>query len=260
MNALEMTPTWEDNPPDAEFVWSKITDEVAHYNRVEPQLGLMLERCVLQPKTMTDAMAEVLAHRLSRARHDWPVLSLCQQVYDEAPELEAFIARDILAVRSRDPACFALSQAFLFFKGFHALQAHRIAHHLWRDGRKFSALALASGSSAVFGVDIHPAARIGGGIMIDHATGVVIGETAVVGDNVSILHCVTLGGNGHERVDRHPKVGSGVLLGAGATLLGNITIGDNAKIGAGAVVVKDVPANHVAIGMPARNTTGSARA
>lgn len=152
----------------------------------------------------------------------------------------------------RDPACTRYFQPLLFFKGFQALQAHRLAHHLWQNGRKTLAVALQSQISEMFHVDIHPAARVGTGILIDHATGVVIGETAVVGDNVSILHQVTLGGTGSAGGDRHPKIGNGVLIGAGVTILGNISVGNNAKIGAGSVVVLDVPAGTTAVGVPAR--------
>jgi serine O-acetyltransferase len=252
MNSLHVTPAWGGNTVAAGHLWAQIVTEVRQYHRSEPQMTVLLERWVLQPQTMTDAMAIVLADKLGRAGPEWPVHGLCQHVYNEVPELEEQMTRDLLAVRHRDPACFSLALPFLFFKGFHALQVHRIAHCLWRQDRKLSAFALASANTVVFGVDIHPAARIGAGVMIDHATGVVIGETAVVGDDVSILHGVTLGSNGHDVGDRHPKVGSGVLIGAGATLLGNIHIGDHAKIGAGAVVLQDVPAHQIAIGIPAR--------
>lgn len=153
----------------------------------------------------------------------------------------------------RDPACQRYIQPVLFFKGFQALQAYRLAHYFWSRGRQTLAIALQSQISQCFAVDIHPAARIGMGILIDHATGVVIGETAVIGDNVSILHHVTLGGTGSGRGDRHPKIGNGVLIGAGASILGNITVGENAKIGAGSVVLSPVPAHATAVGVPARS-------
>lgn len=159
---------------------------------------------------------------------------------------------DIQAVNERDSACCSLVTPLLYFKGFHALQAYRIAHWLWRQGRKPLALFLQNRISSVFAVDIHPAARIGKGIMFDHATGIVIGETAVVEDNVSIMQSVTLGGTGKEAGDRHPKVRKGVLISAGAKILGNIEVGECAKVGAGSVVLKDVPPRSTVAGVPAR--------
>jgi serine O-acetyltransferase len=165
-------------------------------------------------------------------------------------------AADMLAVDERDPACRSLLQPFLYFKGFHALLCYRIAHRLWRDGRDSLAFHMQSRMSERFGVDIHPAAQLGRGIMIDHATSVVIGETAVVGDNVSILHEVTLGGTGADGGDRHPKIGNGVLIGAGAKVLGNITVGAEARIAAGSVVLADVPSRCTVAGVPAKPVGG----
>jgi serine O-acetyltransferase len=159
---------------------------------------------------------------------------------------------DILAIFARDPACDDLSTAFLFFKGFHALQAHRVAHWLWQHDRQTLARFFQNQISVTLGVDIHPAARIGSGIMLDHATGIVIGETAVIEDDVSILHSVTLGGTGNEIGDRHPKIRKGVLLAAGCKVIGNIEVGTNAKVGAGSVVLEDVPANVTVAGVPAK--------
>ena len=157
-----------------------------------------------------------------------------------------------MAVFERDPACHSYVQAFLFFKGFHALESYRLAHWLWNGGRKLMALFVQNRMSDLFAVDIHPAAKLGRGIMIDHATGVVIGETATVGDDVSMLHGVTLGGTGKEHEDRHPKVGRGVLLSAGAKVLGNIQIGEYSKVAAGSVVLKPVPPYTTVAGVPAR--------
>ncbi|KAM0840876.1 hypothetical protein ACQ4PT_059360 [Festuca glaucescens] len=162
------------------------------------------------------------------------------------------VVADLLAARARDPACVGFSHCLLNFKGFLAIQAHRVAHVLWAQNRRPLALALQSRVADVFAVDIHPAAVVGKAILLDHATGVVIGETAVVGDNVSILHHVTLGGTGKAVGDRHPKIGDGVLIGAGPTILGNVMIGAGAKIGAGSVVLIDVPARSTAVGNPAR--------
>jgi len=167
-------------------------------------------------------------------------------------EIGAAVRHDLSAVVERDPAARGVAQPFLYYKGFHALEAYRVAHWLWINARNALALHLQNRISEVLAVDIHPAARIGKGILIDHATSVIIGETAVVGDDVSMLHEVTLGGTGKESGDRHPKVGNGVLIGAGAKILGNIRIGDGSKIAAGSVVLKDVPSYSTVAGIPAR--------
>ena len=177
---------------------------------------------------------------------------LAIQAYRAAPELVDTAEADLRAVYERDPACKGYVQPFLFFKGFQALQTQRIAHWLWGQGRETMAFYLQSRMSEIFQVDIHPATRIGSGVFIDHGTGIVIGETAVIGDDVSLLQGVTLGGTGAERGDRHPKIGRGVLLGAGAKVLGNIQIGDYAKVASGSVVLKPVPPHCTAAGGPAR--------
>jgi serine O-acetyltransferase len=181
---------------------------------------------------------------------------LAREIFEEAIEADAAIGAavrvDLSAVFERDPACHSYVEAFLFYKGFHALECYRIAHWLWGQGREGLALFFQSRVSEVFDVDIHPAARLGRGIMIDHATGVVIGETAVVEDDVSMLHGVTLGGTGKETGDRHPKIRRGVLLSMGAKILGNIEIGEYSRIGAGSVVLKSVPAGCTAVGVPAK--------
>jgi serine O-acetyltransferase len=177
---------------------------------------------------------------------------VAEEAYAANPSLVDIAEADLKAVFERDPACKGYVQPFLFFKGFLSLQTQRVAHWLWGEGRETMALYLQSRMSELFQVDIHPAARIGRGVFIDHGTGIVIGETAVIGDDVSMLHGVTLGGTGAERGDRHPKIGRGVLLSAGAKVLGNIEIGDYAKIAAGSVVLKPVPAGCTAAGVPAR--------
>ena len=181
---------------------------------------------------------------------------LIRELIDEAFAADAGIAQairaDLEAVRTRDPASRGYSEPFLHFKGFHALQSYRVAHWLWQQKRYALAKHLQSRISEVFGVDIHPAARVGRGIFIDHATGVVIGETATVADDVVLLHDVTLGGTGKERGDRHPKVRHGVMIGAGSKILGNIEIGEGSKVGAGSVVLEDVPAHHTVAGVPAQ--------
>jgi len=171
---------------------------------------------------------------------------------EDDPEIPAAAAEDLLAVRDRDPSITDLLTAFLYFKGYHAIQTHRVAHHLWRHGRQHAARFLQSRSSEVFGVDIHPAAKLGRRLMFDHGTAIVIGETAVVEDDVSMLHSVTLGGTGKEGGDRHPKIRRGVLIGAGAKILGNIEVGEGAKIGAGSVVLRAVEPYATVVGNPAQ--------
>jgi len=198
-------------------------------------------------------MSFLLANKLgSPTMLSTQLMQLFRQVYDEDPGITDAARADLHAVRDRDPACESFAQAVLNFKGYQAIQSYRIAHALWSRGRKALALALQSRISEVFHVDIHPAARLGRGILIDHATGVVIGQTAVVGDNVSMLHHVTLGGSGRSRGIRHPCVGNGALLGAGVTVLGPVSVGAGSKIGAGSVVVHDLPCFCVAVGVPAR--------
>jgi serine O-acetyltransferase len=177
---------------------------------------------------------------------------ICDSAYQSDPKLSESARADLVAVYDRDPACEKLIQPVLYFKGFLALQTYRIGHWLWEEGRKDLAWFVQMRISETFGVDIHPNARIGRGIMIDHAHSIVIGETAVVGDNVSMLHSVTLGGTGKEGHDRHPKVGDGVLIGAGAKVLGNIKIGNCSRIAAGSVVLHEVPPQTTVAGVPAK--------
>jgi serine O-acetyltransferase len=177
---------------------------------------------------------------------------IADRAFEADPELGAAARSDLMAVFERDPACHRFLQPLLFFKGYQAVQAYRVGHWLWKSGGTDLAYFVQMRVSEVFGVDIHPAARIGKGIMIDHAHSIVIGETAVVGDNVSMLHSVTLGGTGKEDGDRHPKIGDGVLIGAGAKVLGNITVGRCSRIAAGSVVLEDVPPNSTVAGVPAR--------
>ena len=177
---------------------------------------------------------------------------IADDAFGRAPELAQAAMADLLAVYERDPATHRLMQPILFFKGFQALQAYRIGHWLWQQGRSDMAYFVQMRCSEVFGVDIHPAARIGIGVMIDHAHSIVIGETAVVGNDVSMLHSVTLGGTGKEDGDRHPKIGNGVMIGAGAKVLGNIHVGHHSRIAAGSVVLSDVPPCKTVAGVPAR--------
>ena len=237
---------------DSATLWEAMRDEAAAKAAEEPILGSYFHATILNHRSLRAALSFRLASKL-----DNPMLPtmLIRDVIDEAMAdgtiLAAAVA-DMAATHLRDPACADLSTPFLFFKGFHALQAHRVAHWLWRAERHTLALFFQSQISVGLGVDIHPAARVGRGILIDHATGIVIGETAVVEDDVSILHAVTLGGSGKATGDRHPKVRRGVLLGAGCKVIGNIEIGAEAKVGAGSVVLEDVPPHVTVAGVPAK--------
>jgi serine O-acetyltransferase len=233
--------------------WDQIQSEARQEAEREPVLVSFLFAAVLRHATLEDGLGVILANKLQTP--DLPAILLRdlinEALADEVP-IRASIRADLLAARTRDPAARGYAQPFLYYKGFHALQAYRIAHWLWRHERHGLAAHLQNRISEVFGVDVHPAARIGSGIIIDHGTSVVIGETAVVDDNVSLLHEVTLGGTGKETGDRHPKVRSGVLIGAGAKILGNIEIGVGAKVAAGSVVLRDVPPHTTVAGIPAR--------
>lgn len=237
---------------DTDAVWSRLRVDAAQAAAEEPILASFLNAAILRHEEFEHALAYRLASKLADAQLD---AMLARDVVEEAiaadPSIAEKAAADIVAIEERDPACRSLLQPFLYFKGYLALQGYRIAHWLWSEGRETFAFHLQSRISERFGLDIHPAAIIGQGIMIDHATSVVIGETAVVGDNVSMLHSVTLGGTGKTGIQRHPKIGDGVLIGAGAKVLGNITIGEEARIAAGSVVLKDVPAHCTVAGIPA---------
>jgi serine O-acetyltransferase len=234
-------------------VWDAVRANAQAILKQEPSLSSMVVANVLNH----DSFEAALAHRLAE-RLDHPDVSadLIRQAFHEVisarPELGQDSRADLAATIERDPAAHRAIVPFLYFKGYQAIQTHRFAHALWTAGRKDFALYLQSRSSQVFQVDINPACRIGKGIMLDHATGFVAGETAVIGDNVSILQGVTLGGTGKADEDRHPKIGNGVLIGAGAIILGNIRIGECARVGAGSVVVKDVPPRVTVVGVPAR--------
>jgi serine O-acetyltransferase len=234
-------------------VWRRITEEAARAVGEEPLLGGVLHSCILHHKNLESALAYRLAQKLASSEMSEQILrEIADEAYREAPALGAAARADIVAVYDRDPACHRFLQPLLYFKGFQAVQAYRVGHWLWTQGRKDFAYFIQMRVSEVFGVDIHPAARIGKGIMIDHAHSIVIGETAVVGDNVSMLHSVTLGGTGKEEEDRHPKIGDGVLIGAGAKVLGNIRIGNCSRIAAGSVVLQEVPPCKTVAGVPAR--------
>lgn len=234
-------------------VWERTRREAEQIVSTEPLMASLVHAVILQAHGLEAAVSYRLAQEL--ATDDIPQM-LIRQICDEAasasPEIGAAIRADIVAVEERDPACNRYVQPILYFKGFLAVQAYRVAHWLWLQDRRDLACLLQFRSSEVFGVDIHPAARVGRGIMIDHAHSIVIGETAVVGDDVSMLHSVTLGGTGKEDQDRHPKIGAGVLIGAGASVLGNIRVGDCSRIAAGSVVLAEVPPRKTVAGVPAR--------
>ncbi len=233
-------------------IWSLIREEARLECEREPEIRLFLEQHILRYDEFAPALAMLLSVKLGSKHFPPPVLEgLFEDFYRQNPESVRCAVCDMVATKERDPAAVNYFEIMLFLKGYQALQSHRLAHWLWKNGRKSLAYFLQNRMSEVFAVDIHPAARIGKGILLDHATSLVIGETAVVDDNVSILHEVTLGGTGKESGDRHPKVGKSVMIGAGAKILGNITIGEGAKIGAGSVVLDDVPPHYTVAGVPA---------
>jgi serine O-acetyltransferase len=241
------------DPRAAPPVWAALRNEAERAARTEPALASLVNAIILSHDNLGDALSYALAHKLGdQELRAMSLRELAMEAYRSSPALVDTAEADLKAVFERDPACKGYVQPFLFFKGFQSLQTQRIAHWLWGQGRETMAFYLQSRMSEIFQVDIHPATRIGSGVFIDHGTGIVIGETAVIGDDVSLLQGVTLGGTGAERGDRHPKIGRGVLLGAGAKVLGNIQIGDFAKVASGSVVLKPVPAHCTAAGVPAR--------
>lgn len=237
----------------ADPIWARIRSEAEAIVRQDPDLASFIHTSILAQDSLEAAVAQRVSERL-----DHPVIAgatIRQAFLDalrDSPDIGEAFRADIIATYDRDPATTRFIEPVLYFKGFHAIQTHRLASWLWRRHRKDFALYLQSRSSSVFQCDIHPAARIGRGIFLDHATGLVVGETAVIDDDVSLLHAVTLGGTGNENGDRHPKIRKGVMIGAGAKILGNIEIGHCARIAAGSVVLKPVPQNTTVAGVPAR--------
>lgn len=238
---------------DNDIVWQTLIDEAKSAAEKEPVLAELLNVCLVERSSLEEALSYRLARKLG---HHAVSQQYLQDAFIECFEADSKIGtsarHDIIAVSTRDPASPDYLTPFMYLKGFQALTAYRIAHHFCENKRKELAQYLQSLISEIYGVDIHPAARIGCGILIDHATSIVIGETAVVENNVSILHEVTLGGTGKERGDRHPKVRQGVLIGAGAKILGNVEIGEGAVVGAGSVVLNDVPPHTTVAGVPAK--------
>lgn len=234
-------------------IWVSLQNEARTAASQDPLLSAFFYSTILNHHSLEECVIYRICELLD---HPDMQAVLLRQTFDEMledwPEWGAILRVDIQAVYDRDPACTRFMEPVLYFKGFHAIQTHRLAHWLWHKGRKDFALYLQSRASSVFQTDINPAARIGKGLFLDHATGLVVGETAVIGDNVSILHGVTLGGTGKEGADRHPKIRSGVLIGAGAKILGNIEIGSCSRIAAGSVVLKPVPPKATVAGVPAK--------
>ncbi|GFR50325.1 hypothetical protein Agub_g12376, partial [Astrephomene gubernaculifera] len=236
-----------------DLLWNAIRSEAQADAATEPLLSSFLYASILAHDSFELSLAFVLANRLANSTMlPTQLFEIFHGVLRSEPEVRCAALSDMAACRERDPACTSYSHALLYYKGYHALQTHRVAHALWGRQQRVMALALQSRISEVFAVDIHPAARIGKGVLLDHGTGVVIGETAVIGNNVSILQNVTLGGTGKEIGDRHPKVGDNVLIGACATILGNISIGKGAQIAAGSLVLKPVPPHTLVAGSPAK--------
>lgn len=234
-------------------VWLRLNTEAQQVLTDEPRLGGLVHACILHHKSLEAALAYRFAQKLMSSEMSEQLL---REAADTAmasdPNISAAARADLVAVLDRDPATHRLLQPLVFYKGFQAVQAYRIGHWLWENGERDFAYFIQMRVSEVFGIDIHPGARIGKGIMIDHAHSIVIGETAVVGNNVSMLHSVTLGGTGKEDGDRHPKIGDGVLIGAGAKVLGNIKVGQCVRIAAGSVVLDEIPEKVTVAGVPAR--------
>ncbi|MFZ1814237.1 MAG: serine O-acetyltransferase [Rhizobiaceae bacterium] len=240
-------------PVEIDPVWRAVQEEADAIIAGNPELATFIFSTILNHERLEDAVFARIADRLhSREVPGDIVRQSFEHMLEDDPSWAEYLRSDIAAVYDRDPACDRFIEPILYFKGFHAIQTHRLAHWNWNNGKKDFALYLQSRSSQVFQTDINPQARLGRGIFMDHATGVVIGATAVVGDNVSILHGVTLGGTGKEGGDRHPKIGNGVLLGAGATVLGNIEVGHCSRIAAGSLVLKPIPANVTVAGVPGK--------
>lgn len=249
VHALPTTDAEHANDP----LWTTICAEVRELIRTEPMLEDFLRATVLNHSSLESALSAHLGNQIDCATI--PARVLCHvisEAFSTRDDIRQAMRNDLQAVVERDSACESFHLPLLYFKGFHALQLHRVSNWLWLQGRRSLALLMQSRASMKFGVDIHPAATFGSGIMLDHATGLVVGETAVVGNQVSILQSVTLGGTGKEHGDRHPKISDGVLISAGAKILGNIRVGEGAKVGAGSVVLRDVPAHTTVAGVPAK--------
>lgn len=251
IDSIEMQDS--DITDETALLWRQMRERAQEMLVREPALAETLNTFVLNQRDFDFAMSARIAHKLASTEKEYnAIAALCLEAFAHDSAIARSCRNDIFATVERDPACESLLVPFLWYKGFLAISAHRVAHYFWNRSRRYIAHFIQSKVSEKLSVDIHPAAKFGCGILLDHATGFVAGETAVVEDNVSILHAVTLGGTGKTRGDRHPKVRSGVLIGAGAKILGNIEIGHCAKVGAGSVVLDDVPAHATVAGVPAR--------
>lgn len=237
---------------DVKTLWNTLQQEATLQQQQDSLLKNFFQSCILQHDSLISATSYVLAHKLQTDFLSADTLyTLFHEYYQADPRLAEYLCADLDAALMRDSACRHFYQAFCFYKGFHALATYRVMHALWQQDKKVLALQLQQRMSSVFDVDIHPATQIGCGIMLDHATGIVMGETAVVGNHVSLMQGVTLGGTGKEGGDRHPKIRDGVLISVGAVILGNIEVGEGAQIAAGSVVLKAVPAHTIVAGVPA---------
>ena len=242
-----------------ESTWNVIQEETERRVKAEPVLASFFHTTILEHSSFSSALADLIANDLgSTSVQPMMLISVIKDAVNSSEEILNGTMKDLLAAKDKDPSCRYLSEPLLFFKGFKSLQSHRVASWLWENSRHTLAHYFQSRTSEVYGVDIHPAAKLGKGIMIDHGTGVVIGETSVVEDNVSIFQGVTLGGTGKDIGDRHPKVREGVLLSASSTVLGNVEIGKNAKIAAGSVVLDNVREGTTVAGVPAKEVGQSA--
>ncbi|MDG6094192.1 serine O-acetyltransferase [Acetobacter sp. AN02] len=232
-------------------LWTSMSEEACVCS--DPLVRSLLNTGIRSHSDFSSALAALLGRKLGdQSVSSASMTELAQECFLDCPDVVCDAGADLAAIRDRDPACTDFVTPFLFFKGYHAIQAYRVAHWLWQAQRRYLALHIQSRASELFGVDIHPAARLGRRILFDHGTGIVIGETCVIEDDVSILQGVTLGGTGKHHGDRHPKIRRGVLIGAGAKVLGNIQLGEGARVGAGSIVLEAVPPYTTVVGNPAR--------
>jgi len=237
----------------ADKLWTKVRSDAELAIKSEPLLSILIQSAILNHSSLQESLISQIAEKLCSTKVPYKIIyEVANEAFCVDPRILKSVQSDLLAVFDRDPSCNSVVQPILYFKGFVAIQAYRVSHWLWNNNRYDFAYLIQSRSSEVFGIDIHPAAKIGNGLMIDHAHSIVIGETATVGNDVSMLHSVTLGGTGSRGLQRHPTIEDGVLLGAGAKVLGNITVGHCSKVASGSVVLKSVPPKKTVAGVPAK--------
>jgi serine O-acetyltransferase len=237
----------------ADKLWTKVRSDAELAIKSEPLLSILIQSAILNHSSLQESLISQIAEKLCSTKVPYKIIyEVANEAFCVDPRILKSVQADLLAVFDRDPSCNSVVQPILYFKGFVAIQAYRVSHWLWNNNRYDFAYLIQSRSSEVFGIDIHPAAKIGNGLMIDHAHSIVIGETATVGNDVSMLHSVTLGGTGSRGLQRHPTIEDGVLLGAGAKVLGNITVGHCSKVASGSVVLKSVPPKKTVAGVPAK--------